>query len=81
MEIDLSHKFCCDFCNYTTRYSKDYKKHLLTKKHIMLSVETSGNMEEIQKILLCESCNKEYKTNAGLWKHKNKRCCSKKTSI
>jgi hypothetical protein len=81
MEINLSqqtHYYSCDFCHYTTRYSKDYKKHLLTKKHIMISMEASGNMKETQKILKCEQCSKVFKTNAGLWKHNNKGCCSKK---
>jgi hypothetical protein len=64
--------FVCNFCHYTTLYSKDYKKHLRTKKHIVFSTETSGNIEEIQKVLKCEDCSKEFKTNAGLWKHKNK---------
>jgi hypothetical protein len=75
-----SNIFVCELCNYSTNYFKDYNKHLLTKKHIMLSTKTSGNMEEMQKILKilkCENCSKEFKTNAGLWKHKNKVCYSK----
>jgi len=45
----------------------------MTKKHNMLSKEISGNNQEIQKILSCQFCYKEFKTNAGLWKH-NKKC-------
>ena len=80
MEINLSQKipqYYCEFCNYSTCYSKDYKKHNLTKKHIVLSMEIYGNKQEIKKILTCQHCNKEFKTNAGLWKH-NKKCVSNK---
>jgi len=75
MEIKPSQKipnYCCEFCNYSSCYSKDYKKHLLTKKHLMLSVENPGNLE-IKKSLVCEQCSKKFQTNAGLWKH-NKIC-------
>ena len=71
-EIDLStiipKNYCCELCNYNTSYSKDYKKHLQTKKHI----EHNGTIEEITKVLFCKNCEKEFKTNAGLWKHKQK---------
>jgi hypothetical protein len=74
MEINLSskipQKYCCELCHYYTNYSKDYKKHLLTKKHISVY----GNIKEIEKVLTCQNCKKEFKTNAGLWKHK-KNCC------
>ena len=72
MEINLSskipQKYSCEFCNYFTCYSKDYKKHLLTKKH----KERNGNIQEISKVLICNNCEKKFKTNAGLWKHKQK---------
>ena len=73
MEMNLSYKnpkqYCCENCDYTTCYSKDFKKH------IMLSKEISGKVAEIKKVLNCEFCNKEFKTNSGLWKHNQK--CSK----
>ena len=72
MEIKKSskipQKFCCELCHYFTCYSKDYKKHLTTKKHM----ETDGNIKEMKKVLICKNCEKEFKTNAGLWKHKQK---------
>jgi len=76
MEINLSQsvpkKYHCDICNYNTCYSKDFKKHIVTKKHM----ELSGSPMEITKVLICEVCNKKFKTNSGLWKHKNKGCHS-----
>ena len=77
MELDSSQispkKYRCEFCNYNTCYSKDFKKHLVTKKHM----ELSGSPMEITKVLICEVCNKKFKTSSGLWKHKNKGCNNK----
>jgi len=77
MEINLSQnmtkKYCCEFCDYNTGYSKDFKKHLLTKKHM----EMSGSPLETKKVLICDICNKNFKTNSGFWKHKNKGCLNK----
>lgn len=68
-----THTYSCELCNYFTSYSKDYKKHLLTKKHKSVTMKMEGNIKEIEKVLICQNCNKEFKTNAGLWKH-NKKC-------
>jgi hypothetical protein len=66
----IPHKFSCELCHYYTNYSKDYKKHILTKKHISMSKEIDGNIKETEKILICQNCEKEFKSKSGLWKHK-----------
>ncbi len=77
MTTDLSYfcpkKFHCEFCNYNTSYSKDYNKHILTKKHInnMNNVLDNENVL-IQKNHTCNLCNKSFKDRAGLWRHKKK---------
>ena len=63
-------KFFCEYCDYYTSNKKDFNKHLNTPKHKM---EILGN---INKLIFCPFCNKSYKTNSGLWKHKKK--CNKK---
>jgi len=40
-------------------------------------MEMSGSPLEITKVLICEICNKNFKTNSGFWKHKNKGCINK----
>ena len=84
MEINSSSKipskFYCKICNYYTSYSKDFNKHILTKKHISMSQEIDGNIKEIKKILNCENCDKIFKTSSGLWKHK-KKCSGKINTI
>jgi len=76
METKLSSKvplkYACELCHYYTNYSKDYNKHLLTKKHISVSKEIDGNIKEIENVLTCQNCEKKFKTNSGLWKHKQK---------
>jgi hypothetical protein len=73
-------KFCCEYCHFNTLHKNDYNKHLLTLKHQNMcygnEMETIGN-EKTQKnpkkpnLFICLNCNKDYKTNSGLWKHKN----------
>jgi hypothetical protein len=65
-------QFVCEKCNYITPYKTNYKKHLITPKHLSAMV---GN-EKVAKVAkscnqyTCENCNKEYKDNSGLWRHK-----------
>jgi len=40
-------------------------------------MEMSGSPLEITKVLICDICNKNFKTNSGFWKHKNKGCFNK----
>ena len=70
----LSHKFSCICCNIRTNNKKDYNNHILTAKHSKLT--TVNNEETIIPniiVLICEKCNKNYKSRVGLWKHK-KQC-------
>jgi uncharacterized C2H2 Zn-finger protein len=78
--------FSCQICDYSCSNKKDYKKHLLTRKHqkkeIINDLTMSGNKKipinvENEKKFACESCNKVYKDNSGLWRHK-KKCLGKK---
>ena len=85
----LLDKYQCELCNYTCCYLSDWNKHITTRKHInnkndpLEEIEKIEEIEELQlfeknvKISQCEHCNKEFKTNAGLWKHKNKGSCLK----
>lgn len=66
-------KYYCKKCDYYTSNKKDFTKHENTLKHQM---ETFGN-EKIP--LRCPFCNKSYKTNSGLWKHK--KICNQKVVV
>jgi hypothetical protein len=77
MTTTLSYKnpnlFCCELCNYSTSYSKDYKKHTLTKKHINNLNNSLDNQNVLNsKTYKCDICSKIFNDRAGLWRHKKK---------
>ena len=69
----IPQKYCCEICHYTTSYSKDYKKHLLTKKHKEMN-RNNQEMSEMQKNaeFHCLQCGQKYLSQSGLWKHSKK---------
>ena len=65
--------FECEKCKYVTKNRYDFKKHCQTIKHNqeVFIDDFSLEMEKSQsKKYLCPKCNKSYKDNSGLWKHK-----------
>ena len=67
-------KFNCIKCNYYSNNKKDYKKHIETQKHKML---TNADMDN-RPIYKCE-CGKVYKQRQSLYRHK-KSCPFKNNS-
>jgi hypothetical protein len=68
----ISNKYCCYICDYVTDRKSNINNHFNSAKHIK---EINGNkIKQIKQFLSnnfeCDVCNKIYKTNAGLWKHK-----------
>jgi hypothetical protein len=64
-------KFICVKCDYKCSKESDYNKHLNTLKHSRL-INTNVQLIEKSHIFKCSLCDKEYKSNVGLWKHKKK---------
>ena len=63
--------YSCNFCYYFTSNKKDFNKHLLTRKHKILT-NTNEKSQKIPKPLdmyECE-CGKKYKHSSSLCKHK-----------
>jgi len=59
--------FSCGLCLYDTSNKKDYNKHLSTAKHLN---NASDYIKSPKKDYMCGTCNKNYKSRYGLWKHK-----------
>jgi hypothetical protein len=73
-------KYSCIKCIYYTNNKTDYNKHLTTNKHIEGNSKcVFNNIKVNNKKYICHNCNKIYKDNSGLWKHKQK--CEKTKSI
>lgn len=70
----ISPKYSCELCNVKTDNSKDFKNHLLTKKH--RAKVTTQHLATIDATTIspthntCENCKKEYDSRSGLWRHK-----------
>jgi uncharacterized C2H2 Zn-finger protein len=71
--------FECVKCKYLTHNRYDYNKHCKTIKHNQDTDEEEkekdkdkekGKEREESKIFTCPNCNKIYKDNSGLWKHR-----------
>lgn len=56
----------CIFCHYTSSNKKDYKKHILTRKHQML-IQTN---EKSPIVFYDCLCGKKYKHSSSLCKHR-----------
>jgi hypothetical protein len=71
-------KFRCNYCDYNTSRKSNYDEHLLTAKHklAMVSNGFSNDFQQNPAIIevpikyTCHQCNKTYKDNSGLWRHK-----------
>ena len=70
-------KYVCENCDYNTCNIKDYNKHLLTRKHKMLTNVDKTVPKKPE--YMCEDCGKLYKYRQSLHVHKQK--CSVKNTI
>ena len=77
--LQSPHEFSCIICDYVTYRKKDFKKHLLTIKHVSNAQQCGKNIKLSQtlqpipqaKQYICV-CGKIYVDNSGLWRHKKK---------
>ena len=64
----------CRKCNYITSNRYDYNKHVQTIKHSQeINIDDNSicmETKKSQKKFICPNCEKVYKDNSGLWKHK-----------
>jgi hypothetical protein len=65
-----SNKFECFHCDFKCCNKNDYNRHVLTRKHKILSNTTEKNAKNSEGFI-CD-CGKEYKHHSSLWNHKKK---------
>lgn len=61
--------FYCKKCDYICSNSSNYQKHLLTQKHIRITMDNK-NYSVSENNFSCNICGKSYKFRSGLSKHK-----------
>ena len=61
--------FYCDICDFNTSNKKDFKRHSLTNKHLLL---TNPNEITPKNPLFICNCGKTYKHSSSLCAHKKK---------
>ena len=75
-------KFYCEKCDFKCCKLSNFSKHILTSKHIerykMVNNDNKKMPKNAEKIYTCESCEKIYKFNSGLSRHK--KTCLNNTS-
>ena len=64
-----SKNYCCIICDYNTRRSSQYERHLLTRKHSILTQTHNLDKKSSDLIFACE-CGKNYKYRQSLYTHK-----------
>jgi len=67
---EIANKYVCIVCDYKCSRKNDLTKHFLTLKHKRASMEIT--QENKQTEFKCNTCDKLFNTNSGLWKHKKK---------
>jgi hypothetical protein len=81
---EVAFRFSCEFCDYHTSKKSSYTKHLQTSKHNELTNVNKNAHISCLKVaqenntIICNLCNKNFKSRVGLWKHK--KICSLKDS-
>ena len=63
-------KFYCQFCDYSTSKKSSFDNHFMSIKH--KSIIGNQHMPKLCSEFICIKCNKIYKDNSGLWRHKKK---------
>ena len=79
---NVTKKFLCSNCDYTTCRESQYNRHLLTVKHRNVTNVTNGDLDssKCSNIYFCTICNKEFKSRNGLWCH-SKKCSPEENKI
>jgi hypothetical protein len=72
MNDDNPRGFLCELCHFNTSNKKDYRRHILTRKHLLASFDTNlPHQKPSIELFACE-CGKKYTYKSGLWRHKKK---------
>lgn len=60
----------CDKCDFISVNKADFKRHQMTRKHILKSKDLENKVVEKTRDYVCIYCNKSYRYSQGLSKHR-----------
>ena len=66
-----SKQFICETCNFKCSNKQDYTRHLITRKHKMITNGNINDNDKSPKVYMCD-CGKNYNFASGLSRHKTK---------
>ena len=73
---EIFKEFFCKGCDYKTSKISNWKKHILTRKHKMVTMDNNtvimDNKMVTKSSYCCKRCNKSYSHASGLSRHKKK---------
>ena len=61
-------KYYCEFCDFKSCNKSNYKKHLFTAKHNLVTLGDAN----LSKAYSCELCNRQFTSRNGKWSHMKK---------
>lgn len=63
----------CEICDYTSSYKTHFRKHLKSKKHLIMSDRVvTKKVQKVQNVYKCEYCSRIYKSKSGCYRHMKK---------
>ena len=68
---NITNKFCCDYCQFSTPNKKEANQHRTSKQHIM-NENKEEDFLEIIKRYTCTKCDKTYDKYKNCWEHVRK---------
>jgi hypothetical protein len=72
VQDDETKKFFCKQCRYYSTYYGNIKQHYKTKKHMENVEKKQIEKVIVNKKFICTNCDVNYRTQSGLWKHRQK---------
>ena len=66
-------KYECKKCDYETSYKYNWERHIMTRKHKMITNDNKNESKRVKKSEYVCECGKNYKFLSGLSRHK-KQC-------
>lgn len=70
-------EFYCDVCDYYTNKKTNYNRHINSVKHLKIVEKLNKKIDKA--IFFCDTCDKQYASRSGLWRHK--KICNLETNF